>query len=177
MALRFPRNGARIASRTPTNDSSASCRPVRGEQTVSPEPSLTSSCCRRTAPGRQACDPRSLDDSTLVAATFSSSRSVRCYSHQYRCSPRRPALIEGDDHGSERSRPAGRDRGPCQRESGGRPLGGNVGRPGRYRFLSVAPGAYTVTADTLSGFGRVQKKATVTSGRDRHRQPFDGTCR
>ena len=32
---------------------------------------------------------------------------------------------------------------------------------GRYRFLSVAPGAYTVTA-TLSGFGRVQKKATVT---------------
>ena len=32
---------------------------------------------------------------------------------------------------------------------------------GRYRFLSVSPGAYTVTA-TLSGFGRVQKKATVT---------------
>ena len=32
---------------------------------------------------------------------------------------------------------------------------------GRYRFLSLSPGAYTVTA-TLSGFGRVQKKATVT---------------
>jgi hypothetical protein len=32
---------------------------------------------------------------------------------------------------------------------------------GRYRFLSVSPGNYTVTA-TLSGFGRVQKKATVT---------------
>jgi hypothetical protein len=32
---------------------------------------------------------------------------------------------------------------------------------GHYRFLSVAPGIYTVTA-TLSGFGRVQKKATVT---------------
>jgi outer membrane receptor protein involved in Fe transport len=34
------------------------------------------------------------------------------------------------------------------------------GSDGRYRFLSVMPGNYTVTA-TLSGFGRVQKKATV----------------
>ena len=32
---------------------------------------------------------------------------------------------------------------------------------GRYRFLSVPPGAYTVTAN-LSGFGTVQKTATVT---------------
>ncbi len=32
---------------------------------------------------------------------------------------------------------------------------------GRYRFPSVPPGVYTVTAD-LSGFGKVQKKATVT---------------
>ncbi len=31
---------------------------------------------------------------------------------------------------------------------------------GRYRFLNLTPGDYTVTA-TLSGFGRVQKKATV----------------
>ncbi len=36
-----------------------------------------------------------------------------------------------------------------------------TGSDGRYRFLSLSPGAYTVTA-TLSGFGRVQKKATVT---------------
>ena len=32
---------------------------------------------------------------------------------------------------------------------------------GRYRFLSLIPGDYTVTA-TLAGFGKVQKKATVT---------------
>src|SRR5499427_3251149 len=32
---------------------------------------------------------------------------------------------------------------------------------GRYRFLSLTPGDYTVTA-TLAGFGKVQKKATVT---------------
>ena len=32
---------------------------------------------------------------------------------------------------------------------------------GRYRFLSLVPGDYTVTA-TLAGFGKVQKKATVT---------------
>ena len=32
---------------------------------------------------------------------------------------------------------------------------------GRYRFPSVPPGAYKVTA-TLSGFGKVQKNATVT---------------
>jgi len=32
---------------------------------------------------------------------------------------------------------------------------------GRYRFLNLIPGDYTVTA-TLSGFGTVQKKATVT---------------
>ena len=32
---------------------------------------------------------------------------------------------------------------------------------GHYRFPSVPPGVYTVTAD-LSGFGKVQKKATVT---------------
>src|SRR5262249_58896335 len=32
---------------------------------------------------------------------------------------------------------------------------------GRYRFLSLTPGEYTVTA-TLAGFGKVQKKATVT---------------
>jgi Carboxypeptidase regulatory-like domain/TonB dependent receptor/TonB-dependent Receptor Plug Domain len=32
---------------------------------------------------------------------------------------------------------------------------------GRYRFLSLTPGEYSVTA-TLAGFGKVQKKATVT---------------
>ncbi|HKD16746.1 MAG TPA: carboxypeptidase regulatory-like domain-containing protein, partial [Thermoanaerobaculia bacterium] len=32
---------------------------------------------------------------------------------------------------------------------------------GRYRFLSLVPGDYTVTA-SLTGFGRAQKKATVT---------------
>ncbi len=32
---------------------------------------------------------------------------------------------------------------------------------GKYRFLSLNPGTYTVTA-TLTGFGKVQKKATVT---------------
>ena len=32
---------------------------------------------------------------------------------------------------------------------------------GRYRFLNLTPGDYTVTA-TLAGFGKVQKKATVT---------------
>src|SRR4029077_15818396 len=32
---------------------------------------------------------------------------------------------------------------------------------GRYRFPSVPPGAYKVTG-TLSGFGKVQKNATVT---------------
>ena len=32
---------------------------------------------------------------------------------------------------------------------------------GRYRFLSLTPGDYTVTA-SLAGFGKVQKKATVT---------------
>src|SRR5262249_35596892 len=32
---------------------------------------------------------------------------------------------------------------------------------GRYRFPSLPPGAYTVTGN-LSGFGKVQKKATVT---------------
>jgi hypothetical protein len=32
---------------------------------------------------------------------------------------------------------------------------------GRYRFLSLTPGEYTVTA-TLAGFGKVQKKATVS---------------
>src|SRR5215471_10569449 len=35
------------------------------------------------------------------------------------------------------------------------------GSDGKYRFLSLRPGDYTVTG-TLSGFGRVQKKATVT---------------
>jgi outer membrane receptor protein involved in Fe transport len=32
---------------------------------------------------------------------------------------------------------------------------------GRYRFINLVPGEYTVTA-TLAGFGKVQKKATVT---------------
>src|SRR5262245_13642663 len=32
---------------------------------------------------------------------------------------------------------------------------------GRYRFPSVPPGPYTVTA-SLQGFGKVQRKATVT---------------
>src|SRR6516165_799559 len=32
---------------------------------------------------------------------------------------------------------------------------------GRYRFINLIPGDYTVTA-TLAGFGKVQKKATVT---------------
>src|SRR5512143_3857510 len=32
---------------------------------------------------------------------------------------------------------------------------------GRYRFPSIPPGAYTVTAE-LSGFGKVERKATVT---------------
>ena len=32
---------------------------------------------------------------------------------------------------------------------------------GRYRFPSVPPGPYTVTAE-LAGFGKVQKRATVT---------------
>jgi outer membrane receptor protein involved in Fe transport len=36
-----------------------------------------------------------------------------------------------------------------------------TGSDGKYRFLSLRPGEYTVTG-TLSGFGRVQKKATVT---------------
>src|SRR5262245_48254017 len=36
-----------------------------------------------------------------------------------------------------------------------------TGPDGRYRFLSLVPGDYTVTA-TLEGFGKVQKKATVT---------------
>ncbi len=36
-----------------------------------------------------------------------------------------------------------------------------TGSDGKYRFLSLRPGDYTVTG-TLSGFGRVQKKATVT---------------
>src|SRR5262249_53372593 len=36
-----------------------------------------------------------------------------------------------------------------------------TGSDGKYRFLSIRPGDYTVTA-TLSGFGRFQKKATVT---------------
>jgi len=36
-----------------------------------------------------------------------------------------------------------------------------TGSDGRYRFLSLVPGDYTVTA-TLAGFGTVQKKATVT---------------
>jgi len=36
-----------------------------------------------------------------------------------------------------------------------------TGSDGKYRFLSVPPGSYTVTS-TLSGFGRVQKKAAVT---------------
>src|SRR5207245_745499 len=34
-----------------------------------------------------------------------------------------------------------------------------TGSDGKYRFLSLRPGEYTVTA-TLAGFGRVQKKAT-----------------
>src|SRR5262252_3513360 len=36
-----------------------------------------------------------------------------------------------------------------------------TGTDGKYRFLSIRPGDYTVTA-TLSGFGRVQKKTPVT---------------
>jgi hypothetical protein len=36
-----------------------------------------------------------------------------------------------------------------------------TGTDGRYRFLSLVPGDYSVTA-SLSGFGTVQKKATVT---------------
>src|SRR5262245_9260963 len=36
-----------------------------------------------------------------------------------------------------------------------------TGQDGKFRFLSIRPGDYTVTA-TLTGFGRVQKKATVT---------------
>jgi outer membrane receptor protein involved in Fe transport len=36
-----------------------------------------------------------------------------------------------------------------------------TGADGRYRFLNLIPGEYTVTA-TLAGFGTVQKKATVT---------------
>ncbi len=36
-----------------------------------------------------------------------------------------------------------------------------TGADGRYRFLNLIPGDYTVTA-TLAGFGKVQKKATVT---------------
>ena len=36
-----------------------------------------------------------------------------------------------------------------------------TGADGRYRFLSLIPGDYTVTA-TLAGFGKVQKRATVT---------------
>src|SRR5262245_26465214 len=36
-----------------------------------------------------------------------------------------------------------------------------TGADGRYRFLNLIPGDYTVTA-TLAGFGTVEKKATVT---------------
>ena len=36
-----------------------------------------------------------------------------------------------------------------------------TGSDGKYRFLNVIPGNYTITA-TLAGFGRVQKKATVS---------------
>ena len=36
-----------------------------------------------------------------------------------------------------------------------------TGPDGRYRFLSLTPGDYAVTA-TLAGFGKVEKKATVT---------------
>lgn len=48
--------------------------------------------------------------------------------------------------------------------AGAKLLGGHsavTAADGRYRFLSLIPGDYTVTA-TLAGFGKVQKKATVT---------------